>query len=276
LNPLIKKIRQSQYFIIKSFEPGIIFMDYCPDYNNLGDILNPVLVQYISGRKARPIISKYCQYDHLFGIGSIFHRVQNRSIVWGSGVISQDSKIVSKPKKITAVRGPLSRKKLMEEGIECPEVYGDPALLLPRYYHKTISKKYKLGIVPHYVDKKNAWIEKINSEKDIAIIDVQNPQPLEVIDQMLECESIASSSLHGLILADAYGIASVWIEFSKLITGGHFKFMDYYASIGKHDEEAMVITEKTSAKQLLDAAKTKALDIDLDQLLAAFPMEFKS
>ena len=60
-----------------------------------------------------------------------------------------------KPKKILSVRGPLTRKRLLELDYECPETYGDSGMILPYFYYPEIKKKYKLGIIPHYIDGEN-------------------------------------------------------------------------------------------------------------------------
>ena len=88
-------------------------------------------------------------------IGSILDRGTKSSIIWGAGLISEDSEPIEIPKKIYAVRGPKTREKLLKSGIDCPEIYGDPALLLPKIYNPKIEKKYELGVIPHYIDKNN-------------------------------------------------------------------------------------------------------------------------
>jgi pyruvyltransferase len=102
--------------------------------------------------------------ENYVSIGSILHFSDKNSIVWGAGFISKDSYCKVPPKKILAVRGPLTRKKLIEQNIECPKIYGDPALLLPIFYHPKIKKKYEIGIVPHYVDQKNEIIKALQNK----------------------------------------------------------------------------------------------------------------
>ena len=64
-------------------------------------------------------------------------------------------------------------------------------------------------------------------------IDVNEANPLDVIDQITSCRKILSSSLHGLIVADAYRIPNARLILSNLICGGDFKFDDYYKSVAK-------------------------------------------
>ena len=79
-----------------------------------------------------------------------------------------------------------------EKGLACPEIYGDPALLLPEVYpNPGIEKKYKLGIIPHFKDKNDAYLkDHFSNHQDIKIIDIQNKDPLKVVDEMLSCEKM--------------------------------------------------------------------------------------
>lgn len=270
---LKKIIHNTKYGIVKSIYKEHLQLDWVKSLNNFGDILNPIIVSNLSKKKIINVRSKYCRSEHLLAIGSILDRATNKSVVWGSGFISKDSTFIDQPKKIHAVRGPLTRELLLKMGVDCPEVYGDPALLLPLFYNPKIKKIYKLGILPHYVDKNSEWLDSLSS--DIKIINVQNKDPLAVVSEMCECENIASSSLHGLIIADAYNIPSAWIQLSKKVFGGGFKFLDYFKSIGSEIQQPLVISSEEKAEDLIVECKLRPLDIDLDLLLESFPINFK-
>jgi len=243
---------------------------------NFGDILNPILCNYLTKKNAIPINAQYYHYKNFLMIGSILQYANNNSIVWGSGFISRKSKCLGKPLKICAVRGKLTRQKLLDEGIECPEIYGDPALLMPFVYNPKIEKKYKIGIIPHYADKNHEWLKGMKDRNDILLIDLITDNPLNIINQLLSCECIASSSLHGLIIADTYKIPSVWIEFSGKLIGGHFKFHDYFSSVGKNIDNPLIIKEDTIIESLIDNMSFFKLDINLLKLINASPFKIDS
>ncbi len=109
----------------------------------------------------------------LIAIGSILQWATPQTIVWGSGFISAKSAIHSQPLKIHAVRGPRSQQRILDLGFECPEVYGDPALLYPRYYHPPQTKKHKLGLVAHYIDRHDAQFKRLVASGKVLDINVK-------------------------------------------------------------------------------------------------------
>lgn len=238
--------------------------------HNFGDAINPYIVSKISNKKVIHINPKYFFNTHYLCIGSIMDKTQKHSIIWGAGFISQDSK-VKKPKKVYAVRGPKSRSIFLQNNIECPEVYGDPALLLPKFYTPSFQKKYKYGIVPHYVDKELVQSFSQLQDESIQIIDIQQENFLNFIEELSQCETIISSSLHGLIVSDAYGINNIWAKFSNNVKGDDFKFYDYFESIQRLNEKPCFINENTTLEEIQKHQNTYTINIDLDKLLANCP-----
>ncbi len=201
---------------------------------NYGDLMSKYLVEKISNRKVItvPHPSKRL-YKHIFkhylAIGSIISSANKNSIVWGSGIIKKEDNI--RDAKFLAVRGPKTRTRILEKGFHCPECYGDPALLLPGYFNPDVEKKYEIGIIPHYVDYKEVE-SAFSNNPSIKVIDLLTYNVEQTTIEILECKNIISSSLHGVIVAQAYKIPALWIRFSDKLSGDNIKFYDYYESVG--------------------------------------------
>lgn len=236
--------------------------------NNWGDFISPVLYKYITGDKCE-YLPENNDYDGISYamIGSILGWLTNpKVIVWGCGFISEESKLQAQL-DIRAVRGKLTRDMILQQGYNCPEVYGDPVLLFKRYYNPDVSKKYKLGIIPHYVDKDCEWVK--NLPNDVKVIDICG-ESHKFIDDVLECETIASSSLHGLVLSDAYNIPNLWIKLSDGIGGNGFKFRDYFSSINK-PVNMLNVTVDTKLDTVHSSIVKHDIEIDLDLLMKNCP-----
>ncbi|WP_282039418.1 polysaccharide pyruvyl transferase family protein [Saccharicrinis aurantiacus] len=199
---------------------------------NFGDALNIPLFKLCFGWNAEsnPFLKRY--FSNYIFIGSIIERGNNKSIILGAGIIKEDEILNYKPKKVISVRGKLSRNILLKNKIECPEVYGDPALLLPLFYSTPRISKYKIGIIPHFKDANLPLIKELSMVSDIKIIDILcGKNYKKFINDIHECDIIVSSSLHGIIVSDAYNTPNVWCEFSDNVEGNGFKFHDYFSSV---------------------------------------------
>jgi len=240
---------------------------------NWGDKINPWIISRLSGKDVVHVddIINFRFINVYSCIGSIVEKLRYNGIhIWGSGIISDTSALKINPKKIHAVRGPSTKARLEAEGFNCPAVYGDPALLLPRLHKPEVEKTVELGIVPHYVDKDNENVMRLQVKGEVMIIDIFGGET-EFIDDVNRCKRIVSSSLHGLVVADAYGLPSKWVKLSEKIYGNDFKFGDYYLSIHVHDEKPFIIDEKTDTTDLIEACWQKEMEIDVDQLLLECP-----
>jgi len=248
---------------------------------NFGDALNPILAKCISGKGINLVeVGDPSSTPRYYCIGSILQSsMSTESEIWGTGLMRHESQLKVIPKKIYAVRGPLTRKSLIEQGIDCPEVYGDPALLYSRFYNPIIDKKYKWGIIPHYVDQNVEWLDKFRNRQDVKIINILD-HPNKVIDDIKSCEKIISSALHGIIAADSYGIPSKWIKLSDKVAGDGFKFRDYFASVKRTDIEPLYLNpELKTADSILKSIEKQfisyKIDIDLDLLYSVCPFKNK-
>ncbi len=204
-----------------------LYYCHCPKnskYNNFGDAISAVVVRYVWG-SVEVVDREY--KGKMLAIGSLLQRaLRENDIVWGAGLI-KDIKIESpKGVKWLSVRGSLTRERI--SGADIPEIYGDPALIISDIYNPEIKKKHKVGGVPHYIDDREGW----NSFYKISLLDKwQN-----VIDNVKSCDLILSSSLHGLVVAEAYGIPAVWIKPTDKIGGGEFKFQDYFLGTDRTEQ----------------------------------------
>lgn len=222
---------------------------------NFGDQLAPIILQAVTGEL--PMWVHRQTPGKILSVGSVLHNLQDGDVVWGTGAIRNLPVDAHPTARILAVRGPLTRKLLQAD---VPEVYGDPALLLPRYYDEPQEKMYDVGVIPHYVDK---TAMQLPYDPSILTIDVQSDWR-QIVDDMRKCWSIVSSSLHGLIVAEAYGIPATWVVAGDRITGGSFKFHDYYLAT---DRDPPAAAEWDG--RLPRLAPPPAPQIELDPLIAA-------
>ncbi len=249
--------------LITQLMPGHLNVAACVSFNrtrlihsNWGDELNFYFLSRLFRRRVCAAdYSWLCRFglqQQYLMIGStIGLKCTRRTTVWGAGVLSADSPLPEPPEQVLAVRGPRTRRFLLSKGVDCPAVYGDPALLLPLVYRPhVIGKKYALGIIPHYSDLPSHALRRYEIfHPGCRIINLRHYKHwTEVIDAVCACDAVLSSSLHGLITATAYGVPCVWVGISHgSILGGEFKFRDFFESIGQDNRECIPLHRAEAA-----------------------------
>jgi pyruvyltransferase len=247
--------------------------NYIPTFwylsNNFGDAVTHYLVQKISG-KMPVYVEPNTPEKKVMVTGSILNNEVNKAIVWGCGIANENDKIPHHD--IRAVRGKLLWNKL-NYLVQNPIVIknedetitkisynydmqkiaiGDPCMLLPLYYKPKTKKQYNIGIIPHYIETKD-FFDKINMTKEqledsgVLVIDVNN-QIETFIEQVVSCETILSSSLHGIICADAYNIPSNYIKITNKVLGDGFKFKDWFSNFAEREFEYEDFIDKDKIK----------------------------
>ena len=278
----MRKIKRDIYFLRKKvsefdfenyssyLKNESLLLKYYDLEQNWGDTVNPYIFKKITGVN---VISSNSMFNFLkkpeiLGVGSIIVGDLSNYVIWGSGIISEKTTLLTKPKEVLALRGFNTLKKIREVGGDC-DVFGDPVLLFPEIFSAENSvKKYKYGIVPHFKDKSSIGIQKIHDlqNPEIKIIDIQSGIE-DFVNDILSCENILSSSLHGLILAEAYGIPTCRLVFSKKLLGGDFKFYDYYSGVGITTMETVFLHDDISdLKNILNKCSLKDLRFDSNAL----------
>jgi pyruvyltransferase len=191
-------------------------------------------------------------------------------VIWGCGTAYNNEIVPGKfggPQdfKIIATRGPLTMKMVQDCGHQ-PLYYGDPGLLLPRWFKPTVEKRYELGIVQSWVDKDQIMAQYGQAAH---IIDIMQPVE-EVITQICACERVVAGCLHGLIAAVAYGVPTVGARISNRLLGDGTKFKDFLQSIG-HDYQPLDLTKQWNISDLKAATFRHTVGLDLDKLYAICP-----
>lgn len=194
---------------------------------NFGDLLTPLLMAHFAQTE---VIWAPVDQAALVCVGSVLDVLPPYwpGIIAGSGKLHPQHHINLPSATVMALRGPLTAKDFTRARHQ-DVLLADPGLLAAELV--AVDKEYLLGIVPHWSDTElehRPEFAKYNPH-----IIRPSGDPLEVLREIGRCRKIVSSSLHGIIVADAFGIPRR-TEMAKIFNreGGSFKFEDYNASIG--------------------------------------------
>lgn len=228
---------------------------------NFGDLLAPAITEFISGYPVRHAGNRVRR--KLLGAGSIAQFAQPGDSLWGTGSVDEMGVDLSRC-RVLAVRGPLTRQVCRGD---IPEIFGDPALLLPLVHTPIGEKRYGIGLVPHYVEQDLI----VTDDSSVNVIDVTNGDWRQSINEIASCDVVLSSSLHGIIVAEAYGIPAVWVSASNRVLGSGFKFRDYYAMTNR--ESSGPLDWGMGLAQLVEHADSPP-EINVQPLLNSWPKDW--
>ncbi len=236
---------------------------------NFGDYLSLKIVEKIVGCPVKVFTHHPKNKDKkLLALGSLMSFAADGDVIWGTGVngkLPRKEQYAFSNLDVRAVRGPLTRQFLKEHfQIEAPEIYGDPALLLPFLFpefRRSEKPSYDFIIIPHYS-------ELHFFPKEIFPNAVYPTDPWdEVIRKICDSCFVVSSSLHGIIVAEAFGIPARMLRITD--TEPLFKYFDYYAGTSRPDFQFA-----NSVEEALLMGGERPFECDLIRLYNAFPFDF--
>lgn len=214
-------------FTAKKAIPNHVNLNYCYDFRNLGDNISPIIVDNVAKRLEIDTSVQINGTKHLYAIGSIITAGGQDCTVWGSGLLNTRILFRLRGRNIDfrAVRGPLSRIVLIDQGFDVPPIYGDPAILMPLFYNPDVEKKYKVSVITH--------MDEIidTSHEDVHTISIATDDYISFINEVKSSQLIVSSSLHGIIFAETYGVKAIMLKPRTDL----FKYYDYYYSTNRYN-----------------------------------------
>ena len=285
------------------------------DYLNLGDALSPVIVAALTGRPVRHA-ALTSSHKRMSAIGTIGQALIDGEVdVWGTGcscfanplampaqrrpyVVPGNTKL-----RVHATRGPIAWRLMTGANPDRSSVFGDPGWLMPRFYRPSLNKTAELGVILHLSELEDRALEvhpkshltryqvPPHLQGKIRLINTVTPISAEGLrqkmDEILSCRRIISTSLHGLVFAETYGIPNMyWQErrgapgVQRIMIGEddgmNLRMSDFYAGLG---QKIIAIYNQPRGQETDWDAVIAALDrawyqkeLDADRLVEALPL----
>jgi pyruvyltransferase len=286
----------------------------CP-YANLGDALSPVIVSALSGL---PIVHRHfdSRAERFACVGTIGQQFKNGVIhFWGTGVDGLKNPVAPHLRpyqfpsnttfQVHALRGPVSASIFEREGVEVPKIYGDPVWFLPSIIQPSQEKSYELGVVVHLTELAERTTTASTHERllryrippefanSVRIINTLIKPTFQAIERKVQeitaCKRILSTSLHGLVIAEAYNIPCLYLrnwgrgtrrlqleEETEIIDQ---RMRDFYRGVGQKSLVAYAqrYSKETDWENVIRAIDThwRPLDWNPRSFLEAFPLPLK-
>lgn len=230
---------------------------------NFGDRLADIISRQMLAMQSLSLDDEVIRQERLFSIGSVLHFTKTGDHIWGTGWNGKipEKEFKARNLKVHAVRGPLTAEFLKSRKIDVPEIYGDPALLIPHIF----KNRFKPNPEKDYVFVPNLH--------DLSLVsDLPNVvSPLwgwnNVVESILKAKLVLASSLHGLIVAEAFGIPARYVRLTQ--TEDLFKYKDYYFGSGRTESEFKFAN---SIEEGIEMGGAPAIRYNPLPLMKAFPL----
>jgi pyruvyltransferase len=229
---------------------------------NFKDRLADIICRRMISARGFTLDDEVNKQERLLSVGSVLHFAKTGDHVWGSGWDGgiSDAEFKAKSLKVHAVRGPLTAEFLRKQRIEVPDIYGDPVLLIPHVFPNrfAVTAEKKFVFVPSISD-----LPLVEGQANVV-------SPLwgwnRAITQIVSAQLVLASSLHGLMIAEAFGIPARYVRLSK--ADDLFKYKDYYLGSGRKESELIFAN---SIEKGLEMGGAQAIRFDRTALIKAFP-----
>ncbi len=205
--------------------------------SNLGDQLTPILLRQFADITATWAPPTEADIVCTGSVLDVLPRAGYRGTVVGSGQLHNHTLTDLSFATVLGLRGALSRLRVQCEG---EPVLADPVLLASELVTPT-PNSIEIGVVPHWTDRELWLLEQAKAKKyKYAMPTLIDPtgDPLEVIAAIGSCRKVVTSTLHGAVVADAFGVPrrvelAPSMRNDKAHEGGTFKLADYSSTLGQ-------------------------------------------
>ncbi len=228
--PIRRRARQARRFATAAIR-GRMWRDgrvvpafWWDGHPNFGDDLTPWLLPHYGLAAAYRSAST----ARLAGVGSILEFLPAGwdGAVWGSGLMEEAAHALPAA-TFLAVRGELTRELA---GVRGEVALGDPGILVARHLRRPAVRS-DVGIVPHGHHRQHPGVlAATGGAARVSVVNVHG-RAAPTVRAIAACRVIVTTSLHGLVTADAYGIPAVWTTLDPPLGGGDFKFRDYESAM---------------------------------------------
>lgn len=202
-------------------------------FRNFGDELSRRVVAEVSGRRVRWAPPESALVT---GIGSVLEHVaaaDGPGVIWGAGLRRAESAPSAwanrRPSQFLAVRGALTRDAL---GLDASVPLGDPGLLVRTFYRRS-TRPRGVVVVPHFLA-----FNSPDARRQMAVARSRGMRVLapsasyeRICEEVSRAELVLSSSLHGMVVADALDCPVQLVSFGRTAEPS-FKFADYQSVFG--------------------------------------------